>query len=187
MSRIHKATRFGVGVVLLLILSAPVTAQQPWPVTVEVNLGYSAGNTSGEFRDGGGGIAADMLLGYRFKSAARSGWVLATSAGLQGKTVHTSDCVPAPDGGCVPWFPLFGIVSVLGGWEMSNTRLRVLAGPALALADGDASGAALARVEAALLVAGRTALIASMRAAFVPRYRGDSFQLLSGGIGLRVR
>lgn len=68
----------------------------------------------------------------------------------------------------------------------ASTTLRVMAGPAWAHAESDAL-AWQARVDGALPVVWRLALVGSVRGTFVPSYQGDAVGLVGLGLGVRVR
>lgn len=176
---------------LALLLAAPVAAQyDPWPVSVEFSLGHGAGSTDGEYRDNGGGPAVDLLLGVRLRSTDRGAWVTAVSTSAQGPLAHTDDCLVAADGGCVPWFPNFGTIALLGGWETSSAALRVLTGPALVTDSGTwpkSRSAWVLRFDAAQRWFGRISMLASARGSWVPSYEGDRFLLGALALGLRIR
>lgn len=109
----------------------------------------------------------------------------ATSHALN--TVQTTDCPPAPDGGCVPCFPGFVSASVLGGWESQSTNIRALAGPSFVTSDDEATAGFVGRFDLAFPVGGRISATASLGALVVPAWNGDRFMQTSVGIGLRLR
>ena len=88
----------------------------------------------------------------------------------------------------MPPHPEFAFLGYLVGWESPSARIRVLGGPAYALARWEHPAFALqSRVDVALPIIRHLALIGSLRAAVVPNYGHASYKVLSAGIGLRVR
>lgn len=114
------------------------------------------------------------------------GFVAAISTSGQALGVHSA-CDVVPGGTCPPDFPAFWTLSALAGWESGNGRTRFLVGPAFARSSGKLAGAAQARVEVAMPITGHVSLLASGRFVHIPSYRGDSFNLGSIGVGLRLR
>jgi len=174
-----------------LPVSSPLSAQDRWPGSVEASLGLSSGRSSGEYQDFSVGLSLDALLGAPLAQTDKGRVFGAIAYSAQGPGPTDDVCILTADGSCLPRFPSVGTASLLGGWERSDTRLRVLTGPALA---GDAAGdwrdyrlAWVARVDAASGSLGRLALVASLRATLVPSYDEDSLQLVALGVGLRLR
>lgn len=127
-----------------------------------------------------------MLTALRLRPLAKGALIAAMGAGIQGTGPITSDCVPHPSGGCVPWFPDFNVFSAAAGWETSGGTLRGLVGPAAVHADAMAA-AVIGRVDLSAPLLGRLWFLASARGLYVPNYAGDSFRLGNAGIGVRIR
>lgn len=162
-------------------------AQQPPPLSVEATFGPVYGYTAGEYLSDRQGIGVDVMLGVRAGAAGKRGIVLGANASLHDGGPHTLACRPATTGGgCVPSFPFFRVAGALVGWENASATLRVTGGPAWAHAEGDAL-AWQARLDGALPVVRRLALVGSVRGTVVPSYRGDSVRLFGLGLGVRVR
>ena len=175
----------------LFALPAFASAQDRWPVTAEAYLGLTRGHSDDDarFRGGRGGILAEVLVGARIHSVARAGAFLAVHAGFHGMNiVRTADCLLAPNGGCVPWFPGVGVVSSLAGWESRSTNLRLLVGPALVMPEEDENTAGfVGRFDAALPLITHISAVASLNTLVVPSYNSDRFYYLAFGVGLRLR
>src|SRR5262245_7858269 len=122
-SPIVRAFRIAIGFVLLAVTAQSRTAaQQLRPVSFEVNVGASFGNSSvphGPSR----GLSADALVGFRTGSAP-GGFVLALSGSGQAPGVHVASCDAVPGFPCESDFPVFWIVSALAGWETRNAGAR---------------------------------------------------------------
>ena len=180
----------GIVGVLWLATADAVESQDRWPASFEASIGAGAGRSSGEYRGNDKGFLADLLVGARVGSAFGGGLFGALSFGVQGAGTVTTDCMPASDGGCVDGFPEFTAVSVLGGWERQSTDFRVLSGPAVVRAYGDWSFEGfgwMGRIDIGLPLAGHLSATGSVRGIVVPSYRGESYQLLGVGVGLRIR
>jgi len=168
----------------------PLIAQDRWPITLEAFVGGTRGHSdnNGRYRGGRGGLWADILAGGRLHADDRSGALIALSAGMQTTDKgYTDDCLPAPEGGCVPWFPRFGAVSLLGGWESRSTNLRLLGGPAFVRSAGEGAAGFAGRLDAALPLVGHISTAASLSTVAIPSWRGDRFYHISLGVGFRVR
>jgi hypothetical protein len=114
---------------------------------------------------------------------------LALHAGIHAlNIIVTDDCPPAPDGRdrCQLWFPGFGVVSILGGWESRSTSLRLLGGPAFVASEEKTAGF-VGRIDAATPSIGRLSAVASISSLFVPSHKDDRFLHTALAIGLRVR
>jgi hypothetical protein len=174
--------------VVWLASGSPASAQQPWPLSVEPTLGASFGNTSGIYRNGGSGVFADLTIAAQLAAGNTGGFVTAFSVSMQGQPAYTTDCVLRSDyDGCVPFYPGFATVALAAGMESRTGRLRVLAGPARVSDRRDHALGLLGRVDAALPVYWRISLMASLRGAIVPDFRGDRFNTGAFSVGVRIR
>ena len=188
----HTFARAARSTLILAALAAPglLSAQSPWPVSIEATLGVGAGRTRGEYRSNDSGLAGDLLVGLRLRPTARGALAAAVGVGVQGAGETDLVCLPASSGGCVPSFPEFEIAAVLVGWETASTDLRVLGGPAAVRAYGDWDDIRLGlqgRVDVTRPMIGRLAVLLAGRGLVVPSYDGDSFQMISVALGLRLR
>ncbi len=131
----------------------------------------------------------DILIGRRLHGAERSGVFAAIGYGGHAASIATTDdCLIAPDGGCVPWFPNFGGPSIMAGWESQSTRLRVLGGLAYLESDfGDATVGIVTRGDAVLGSISHIAAMITINGLLVPSSNGDRFGFLGIGLGLRIR
>lgn len=169
---------------LIMSATSAAAAQELWPISVEATLGAGVGMTDGEYRSNESGITGDLLVAYRMRPALGGALVAAATAGMQGAGVHTSDCLPASDGGCIPSFPNFPIFAALIGWETRTAHFRALTGPAYV---DPGSFGWQARLDLARPLFWRLSFVLAGRAMLVPDHEGDAFQLLSAGAGLRLR
>lgn len=88
----------------------------------------------------------------------------------------------------MPRHPEFAFLGALAGWESASARVRVLGGPAYALARWEHPAFGIqSRVDVSLPIVRHLALIGSLRAMLVPNYDHASYNVLSAGIGLRIR
>ena len=166
-------------VICAILTPSAIIAQRA--TFVEFNVGLSAGDASvptGPSR----GISGDLLLGL---PRGRS-MVIALSVSGQ-KSMANVVCDVVPGGSCQIDFPTFKLLAAQIGWETNSGRVRVLAGPALAIAGPQAGVAAQVRVELSKPVSEDLALIASARLAYIPDIADKSFSLGAIGIGLRVQ
>jgi hypothetical protein len=185
-----KFCKFAVLAVIALTMPAQAQAQHPWPGSLEAYLGYVNGGSdnSAAYRGSTLGFLMGALIGAALHPPDRGGPVIALDATLHGvNIVQTADCIMLPDGGCQPWFPGFGYVGLLGGWEDATTRLRGLAGPAYAGGDRNGAAALVGRVDLAPLRVARFSPMASLSALIVPSWNGDTFYYIGIGVGLRLR
>lgn len=157
--------------------------------SLDVSAGFGAG-VGGDF-EARGGVAFDAVAGLGVGPARRGPVVAALAAGMQGPLGSSDDCVPAPSGGCVPDFLLLYSAAALLGWERANARgpsLRVLAGPGYHRADeGGAAFGLQARLDVATAPLLHVALVASVRGAILPNFRGDALGFTAVGLGVRLR
>ena len=172
--------------VLAVALASPCAAQQLWPVFLEANIGVGVDNSSSAHAPSGR-LSTDALIGLRLGARSGGGIVVALNGAAYALGSGVAEC-PA-DGSCTPDFPIFRIVSTLAGWETSAGSARLLVGPAVARPRGDAAfvGAAQVRMEFTTPAFRHLALLASGRFVHIPRYQGDSFSLMSAGVGVRLR
>lgn len=179
----------GASVTIALTFAATsATAQRPWPVWFEANLGLGLGATSAQYRDNNVGISADALLGFQVHKLSHGAVVTALAVGVQSGGPVTDVCILKPDGSCVPSWPGFQIFSLLAGWETSTSAVRVMAGPAYVRVDYDpVPVAASARFDAAFALASHFSFTTSVRAVLLRSDNSDAFQLFAIGIGFRVR
>jgi hypothetical protein len=162
-------------------------AQQRPSLSVEATFGHVFGYTAGEYLSDRQGIGVDLMLGVRAGAVGKRGIVLGANASLYDGGPHTLICYPATTrDGCIQPFPFFRVAGALVGWENASTTLRVMGGPAWADAESDAL-AWQARLDGALPVVWRLALVGSIRGTVVPSYRGDAVRLFALGLGVRVR
>ena len=153
----------------------------------EVGQVFLSDGPEGEYLTDRQGNGVDLMLGVRVGAPGKRGIVLGANASLYDGGPHTLVCHQATRrDGCIQPFPFFELAGALVGWENASTTFRVMGGPAWAHAESDAL-AWQARLDGALPVVWRLALVGSVRGTIVPKYRGDAVKLLALGLGLRVR
>ncbi len=170
-------------VALLVVVAAPVRAQELWPVSLEISGGLSWVLVSDRFRGDNGGFSGSVVAGVH-GAEGRRGLTGALELAAQVPGPFTDDCVVRPEGGCVPGPPDVSTLTALLGWEPGQGRYRLAGGV------GAAGGTYLALVSRADLYSGarhRSSVFGSARAMVLPSYRGETLVYLSLGVGLRVR
>lgn len=185
---------------MLLLRASPAEAQMrenpemgqllPAPFSVDGTIGAFVGHggaNTGLHR----GIAIDGIATWRARPAARGSVLLGFSATFQSSLANADVCEPAPGGGCVPRFPDIHAAGLLVGVERgvaSRPTFRMLGGVAR-YADADDGHPALGiqgRIDLATATWRGMALVTSLRAAVVPRLRGEAYQFGALALGLRV-
>jgi hypothetical protein len=181
--------RLSLAVVLINVFgAAPLSAQEPWPISLDASLGASFGTTSGIYRSNGYGIFADLTLAAQFGSESTGGLVAALSASGQGQISYEDDCVTRPDyDGCVPYFPAFATIALTAGYETRGGGLRFLAGPARVSEEGDFALGLTGRVDVAAHFLWHISAISSLRGTYIPSFRDDRFRMGSFSAGFRLR
>ena len=173
-----------------LVSPAGAEAQHLWPITVEATLGATRGlsSHSDSYRGHRSGLFLDLLIGGRLHSPSTAGAFIALDLTAHAVNfIHTADCLLAPDGACVPWYPGFAGTSFLAGWESKSTTLRIVFGPGIVTAESDRALSLVGRVDTAFPVFWRTSLTSTFATLFVPNWNSDRFVNLSVGLGLRLR
>jgi hypothetical protein len=184
----HSLRPIGLAVMCLVSIVAPSGAQSAARVSVTVTGGPGTGWTNGEYRGGRSAVAVDVLLGARFGREAGGHVIAGMEGGIHGAAAQTADCVIGTSGECIPGFPEFTTLGILAGWESAGGRLRLMAGPTLALPSGsDATLGLQSRLDLAGRLIWRLAGVASVKSQIIPSYRGHAVGLLSAGLGIRVQ
>jgi hypothetical protein len=172
------------------VLAAPAAAQQSFGPALEASFGLGTGG--GGYYFARGGAAADVSFAVPVRQTAGGAVVLAVTATGNGRMASDLECPVGRDGNCIPEYPTFGSVGVAAGVQRglgSSFSTRAMAGPAYyrAVGGGDAFG-----LQGRLDVAKptglqRTAVVASVRGALLPSFRGESLRFASFGLGLRIQ
>lgn len=172
--------------ILTLLSPGPGSAQERWPMSVELGVGRGTGSASGLYKSNQSGFTADALLALRLREAGPGSLVSAVGIAMQGTGAVTDECILRPDGSCIEEFPAFGVASAMLGWETPGSAFRLLTGPGYVVT-GDGAFALQARADAFLPLVGRLGIGLSARGMVVPGYDGESFRVFGGQVGLRVR
>lgn len=174
----------------LLVMPAPLLAQEHWPVAIEAMMGHTQGRSldDEQYRGGRDGELVGVLLGAALHSSERSGPFVALAFDFHAINLdQKTDCVPRPDGGCVPYFPGIGVASLMGGWESASTQLRVLAGMGIVDAGPKTTLGLSGRIDAALPAIWHVSLFGSLQTKFIPSWHGDRLLYTAVSVGLRLR
>lgn len=162
------------------------SGQAPSTLSLDLNVGRGIGRTGGIYNDNSSGITADVMASLRMRTYSAGSLLAGLGGGIQGAGTSTLECIPHPEGGCVPGFPEFAILAAMIGWENPSGVVRAFAGPAIAHADAT-TAAFVVRGDVALPLVSRVWLTAGVRGAYVPDYEGDAFRLVGIGFGVRIR
>ncbi|HWV57299.1 MAG TPA: hypothetical protein VNZ57_07490 [Longimicrobiales bacterium] len=182
--------RLRIGLLTMVLLIGGVSsaaAQTPGPLSLDLRLGRGFGRTTGEYRNNHDGTVGEAIVALRPLAIGPVGLVVAGGAADHSTATYTLECQPASNGGCVPSFPIFQIIMAQAGIETRGGTIRALAGPSLVWSEGNSAAGWSGHVTAAVRVAPWIWLVASAAGHVIPDFRGDSFDLASVGIGLRIR
>lgn len=173
----------------LAALPAEVRAQQGFGPSVEASLGIYRGR-GGNFAERGGPVL-DAVLTVPMRRQSAGSVVAGIATGVTGPLASDLVCAVGPAGECVPDYPTFLSVAVVGGVQrriIGGNSARLLAGPAFhQAADGGAALGLQVRGDVARPLFFRTALVASLRGDLLPRYQGDRLGFAAFGLGLRIQ
>lgn len=174
---------------LLACAALPADAQQRFGPSIEASLGAGAGG-GGTYVNRAGG-ALDAVLAVPLNHAGAGTVMLAVTGTSNGPLAGTDVCVVAPNDACVEDYPTFMSLGVAAGVQRrmgAGLSTRLLAGPAYYQAvDGGDTFGLQGRVDVAKPLVFRTALVASLRGAVLPRYEGETLHFASFGLGLRIQ
>lgn len=173
----------------LACTALPAAAQQSFGPSLEASLGPSVG-MGGSFADrGGGGI--DGVLAVPVARTSTGTVMLGVTGAINGKMARDLSCVTGPDAECIPEFPTFASLGMLGGVQRTlgaGFSARALAGPTYYQAvDGDDTFGVQGRVDVAKRIVFHLSLVASARAAVLPSYEDQALTFASFGIGFRIQ
>lgn len=182
--------RLAAAAATVALLASPLAAQERAPVSLDATLGAGYGLGGGE-RVERAAVALDATLGLRARTLAAGSLVLALAGSAHFSPLGGDDCIVTPtSGGCVPEVPAFTALGALAGVERGAPRggnVRLLAGPALHWLDGGGRAFGVqGRVDLATGTRMRLASLLSLRAALIPRARGETYVLAAAGVGLRL-
>jgi hypothetical protein len=182
-------------VALFSACAQALSAQDP-PTRLSVDgaVGGGHGWRGGE-RVERGLIAADLLVTIRLGGDTRQGFLVGLEASRDWQMNGDLLCLVRPDGGCIPQYPGFDAVSVVGGhqWRLEpGLRVRVLGGPGYYTAYFDHnitknhSLGVGARTDVAVRLYRPVSATVAARGAWIPRIRGQSYVPGALMIGLRL-
>ena len=179
---------------LLLVTVANAAAALPagaqiQPAALDLGAGVWNGR-GGSVLDRRTGVVFDALISWRALALRRSNVVIAVNAADAETLDHGDSCLfDLPNNRCAPDYPQFTSLGVLGGLEAIGAAgtVRALVGPGIFSVDGAGSaGGVQARIDVATPSVYHVALIAVLRGALVPSFRGDAYQVGSAGLGIRI-
>lgn len=170
-------------------VSVDAAAQARFGPSAEASLGVSTGG-GGMFAHRTGG-AMDAVLAMPLRQTSSGTVILALTGTANGPVAVDDICVIAPNDGCLEDYPTFMSLGLAAGVQRrlgSGLSTRVLAGPAYYQSvDGPDTFGLQGRVDVARPLAFRTALVASLRGAVLPRYDGQTLSFAALGLGLRIQ
>lgn len=172
-----------------IMLPAAANAQQHSPVLAQASLGLRAG--MGGTYVNRGGATLDLMLTARVRDTPVGALIGGFNIGIQGSTGRTLECLPVePGGDCAPHFPTLLSGGTLLGVQRGSARTasaRIMAGPAYYYGFGAGSALGLqGQLDVATPPVLSAAVVASLRSAVLPDFRGDVLRINSLGLGLRI-
>lgn len=183
----------------LVGLTAVTLTLTPMRLACAQGDGFSIDATVGGGRAFGGGqlgdrnyATVDALFAVGRQAPSVSATLFGLALGAQAGLSRGDDCrillgVP----GCLKDFPSLVSAALLAGRSHGlplGGSIAVLGGPGIYFADG--GGAALglqARVDVASAVKAHATFVVSMRGAYLPNLRGDSYLPVALGVGVRLQ
>jgi hypothetical protein len=140
-------------------------------------------------------IAADLLAAIQLGGDTRQGFLVGFEVSRDWQMNGDLLCLVRPDGGCLPQYPGFDALNVVGGhqWQwLPALRVRVLGGPGYYTAYFDHNSTTShslgvgARTDVAVHLYRPVSATIAARGAWVPRIRGQSYVPGAMMIGLRL-
>jgi hypothetical protein len=169
--------------VCLLVSSSRANAQARY--SGDFTFGGTRGSSSAYVPSTGTGYGTNILLARASDRPDESGLVLGLALSADGGAARDLLCRPDGLGGCVPSHREIASLTALAGWRITN-GLRVFAGPALAQEEQTTIGLA-ARIDLAVPSRSRVAITTNVRGLLLPSLRGEMYQIVSFGVGLRFQ
>ena len=155
---------------------------------MEGNLGLVATRESATRIESSGAVYLDLTASRWRTDVGRGGLVTAASFGVQGGGASDAVCRSDGEGGCLPGPPELLSLSTLAGWQSAGEMIRVMAGPTLAIADGESAGLGVtSRLDLHVPVSSRVQLSLGARGSRFPTIRGNRLTVFGVGGGLRIR
>jgi hypothetical protein len=164
-------------------------AQQPFGPSVEASAGLFVGG-GGTFHQRGG-PAIDAVVAVPLARAGTGTVVAGVTGGISGPLTNELICRQGPNDECIPDYPTFASIGAVAGVQRalgSATSARALAGAGFYQdVDGPGTVGLQGRVDVARRLIFRTSLVASVRAAVLPSYEGQSLSFAAFGLGIRIQ
>jgi hypothetical protein len=184
----HALALLCLALACLLPLGSEAAAQSHLPVSTEISVGFRVGH--GGTYVNRGGAALDLVLGYRLGESPAGTLIGALTLGAQTPVTSTLQCLGV-ESGCAPEFPAFVSGGALLGVQRGSARTfsaRALAGPVYHLSNHDAQALGVqGRVDVSTPPWRHTAVVASLRHAALPSFRGEPLGMTSFGVGIRIQ
>jgi hypothetical protein len=185
-----------IAAISLFSASAQALSAQDGPTRLSVDgaVGGGHGWRGGE-RVERGLIAADLLAAIRLAGDTGQGFLVGFEVSRDWQMNGDLLCLVRPDGGCIPQYPGFDALNVLGGhqWQWVHAlRVRVFGGPGYYTAYFDHNSTTNhslgvgARTDVAVYLYRPLSATVTARGAWVPRIRGQSYLPGAVLIGLRL-
>ncbi len=169
--------------------SVDAAAQARFGPSIEASLGVSTGG-GGTFMHRSGG-AMDAVLAVPVSRTPAGSVMLAVTGTANGPVAVDDVCRVGPDDACLDDYPTFMSLGLAAGVQRrlgSGLNTRVLAGPAYYQAvDGSDTFGVQGRLDVARPLVLRTAVVAYVRGAVLPRYEGQTLGFAALGLGLRIQ
>lgn len=192
----NSSHRIAVAALALISLSAPaLSAQATSPrVSVDGAVGAGSGRGGGQRVDRSL-IATELLVAIQINGDARQGFLVGFDASSDRQLNGDLLCLLSPDGRCIPQYPGFGAVGMVGGyqWRRSSAlRLRVLGGPGYYTAYFDQNSTTShsvgvgGRTDVGVRLFGPVSATLAVRGAWIPNIRGQSYVPNAVMFGLRL-
>ncbi|MEP6618983.1 MAG: hypothetical protein ABJE47_06710 [bacterium] len=173
----------------LLLTTAPLRAQSSF--SLDLNLSSGTGG-------GGDYVAREHLDGRRLafawrhiRSPSRAGFFVEGAAdALAWSRKVNLVCVVGAHGTCLPPFPGFGGLSVVGGLLLlpaSRVELRASVGGGRYVSEHDPAAALLGQVDGTVFPLAHWGLTIGTRYIAFPSFRGDALHERAITVGIRVR
>ena len=180
---------------LFSLCGRPLSAQAKFPrVSVDGAVGAGSGFGGGE-RVERTLIGTELLVAIQLGGSAGRGFLVGLDDSRDRQLNGDLLCLGAAGGGCIPQYPGFAALVVVGGYQwtwLPAVRVRVLGGPGYYTAYFDRNATTThslglgARTDVAVRLFQRVSATLGMRGAWVPHVRDQSYVPNATMIGLRV-
>jgi hypothetical protein len=177
-------------IALTFMIASPLSAQARDSLSLDATVGSSVGSGGRHHHNDDGGIGGELTLTVRPHPDRETAVIAALTVGGRRSVDFGDKCAvePGAGSGCLPAFPAFSHVGILGGIERRASALavRALAGPAFYGGGGVSGVGGQFQLDGA---AGSThlALVVAARGSVIASFTGETLLARSLEFGLRVR